>query len=411
MRITVAMPDGTRKHGTVTSSTLVKQVAGRLMVPLTKWYFVFGGERLVPSAQLADYGIRDGSELTLASTGTSPTDWQPVGRARALQHWAGSVQVSLSSAAATPIVEPKRLFGATADLNVPAVVQAVDRTVNRPALVDRPVYVDRPVDVPVDRHMYVDRPVDRPVYIDRPVEKIVYVDRPVVFVDRPVDVRPPQHYVSPQQQSQQQNSIPQQLYHAPPTPQQHSSGEMAQPHQQVSPATAGSTALCVQELVLAPTQSETTQSAAPPRAPANGGGFWKGQSGVLAVRAVLSLSICSGHGLLSVMKAASRAEQLVLSSLRTTEACGTTAQLAHEQIHTQLLNALALIETTVQSAGPGSAAAEGGAMEGSPGSPGGREGGLARRAVELNSASAVRTAITLPHPLSTTSPSAHCITK
>lgn len=65
-----------------------------------------------------------------------------------------------------------------------ALVTTVERTIEKPIIVERPVLIDRPVEV--EKQVFIDRPVDR--IIEKPViiEHQVPVASPPVIIDRPV---------------------------------------------------------------------------------------------------------------------------------------------------------------------------------------------------------------------------------
>lgn len=65
-------------------------------------------------------------------------------------------------------------------------VTTIEKTVEKPIVVERPVVVEKTVEKPV----YIDRTIEKPVYIDRMVEKPVYIDRRVetpVYIDRTIE--------------------------------------------------------------------------------------------------------------------------------------------------------------------------------------------------------------------------------
>jgi len=66
----------------------------------------------------------------------------------------------------------------------------IEKTVEKPIVVERPVVVNKTIDRVIDRPVYIDRPVETPVYRDRVIEKPVYIDREVptpVYRDRVIE--------------------------------------------------------------------------------------------------------------------------------------------------------------------------------------------------------------------------------
>jgi hypothetical protein len=61
----------------------------------------------------------------------------------------------------------------------------IERTVEKPIVIEKPVMIDRPVDrvVTVEKPVMIDRVVEKPVVIDRYIDNPVLMDR---VIERPV---------------------------------------------------------------------------------------------------------------------------------------------------------------------------------------------------------------------------------
>jgi len=76
--------------------------------------------------------------------------------------------------------------------------RTIERTIEKPVLVEKPVFIDRPVDRVVEKPVYIDRVVEKPVMIEQQAEKPVMIEKPVVIerqVEQPVLIERRHHHL------------------------------------------------------------------------------------------------------------------------------------------------------------------------------------------------------------------------
>jgi hypothetical protein len=86
---------------------------------------------------------------------------------------------------------PMRIVSMPATKHFYFKTRTIQRTVEKPVVVERPVFIDRPVDRIIEKPVYINHTIETPVYRDRIVEKPVYIEKQIerpVMVEKPIVV-------------------------------------------------------------------------------------------------------------------------------------------------------------------------------------------------------------------------------